>query len=127
MEPILTAAVGRERPSDPGYEMFTPLQLFKALVIKDWYELNDAETALFVQDRLSFRRFVGLREGGVDLGDCYPLLYESLKSFQRLGSDQSSIPAFAGVAGSGGGRDRKRLYRRRRYRRRSAQVNVPAF
>lgn len=47
----------RGRPSHP------PLSLFKALLLAQWYNLSDYELEAAIDDRLSFRRFVGV---GVD-------------------------------------------------------------
>jgi IS5 family transposase len=46
---------------DQGRPPFAPLIMFKALLIAQWYKLSDRELEEALCDRLSFRRFVGLR------------------------------------------------------------------
>ena len=58
-QPILEEALEKERRRDPGYQTLNSLQLFKAAVLKDLYDLSYDETAFWIQDRLSFQRFVG--------------------------------------------------------------------
>jgi transposase, IS5 family len=46
--------------SKRGPKSYPPLQIFKALLIQTWYNLSDYELEESLDDRLSFRRFVGL-------------------------------------------------------------------
>ena len=47
-------AAGEGRPA------YRPLQMFKALVLQQWYQLSDPGLEEALLDRFSFRRFVGL-------------------------------------------------------------------
>jgi transposase, IS5 family len=49
--------------SKRGRRSYPPLLIFKALLIQTWYNLSDYELEESLDDRLSFRRFVGL---GID-------------------------------------------------------------
>jgi IS5 family transposase len=53
----LLARLRSEGPGRPGYR---PLLMFKALLLQSLYGLSDAELEEALNDRLSFRRFVGL-------------------------------------------------------------------
>lgn len=46
--------------SNTGRPSFPPLTLFKSLLLQSWYNLSDYELEAALDDRLSFRRFVGL-------------------------------------------------------------------
>lgn len=56
LEKVL-AKLRQEGPGRPGYR---PLLMFKALLLQSLYGLSDAELEEALNDRLSFRRFVGL-------------------------------------------------------------------
>lgn len=43
-----------------GPKSYPPLALFKALLIQTWYDLSDYQLEEALDDRLSFRRFIGL-------------------------------------------------------------------
>ena len=47
-------------PEGPGRPPYAPLQMFKALLLAQLYGLSDAELEEALNDRVSFRRFVGL-------------------------------------------------------------------
>ena len=47
-------AAGEGRPA------YRPLQMFKALLLQQWYQLSDPGLEEALLDRFSFRRFVGL-------------------------------------------------------------------
>jgi IS5 family transposase len=51
------ARLREEGPGRPGYK---PMLMFKALLVQSLYGLSDAELEEALNDRLSFRRFVGL-------------------------------------------------------------------
>ena len=52
--------LGRLRSEGPGRAAYTPLLMFKALLLQSLYGLSDAQLEEALGDRLSFRRFVGL-------------------------------------------------------------------
>ena len=52
--------LGRLKPEAAGRPPFDPLLMFKALLLQQWYRLSDAELEEAVNDRMSFRRFLGL-------------------------------------------------------------------
>ena len=47
-------------PEAAGRPPIDPLLMFKALLLQQWYALSDAELEDALNDRVSFRRFVGL-------------------------------------------------------------------
>lgn len=48
------------RPEGAGRPPFDPLLMLKALLLQQWYRLSDAELEEAINDRVSFRRFLGL-------------------------------------------------------------------
>lgn len=54
------ALLGRSGRSGPGRPSKLPLLMLKALLLQQWYGLSDAELEDALNDRMSFRRFVGL-------------------------------------------------------------------
>lgn len=52
--------LNRLEPEGSGRPPFDPLMMFKALLLQQWYRLSDAEAEEALNDRVSFRRFVGL-------------------------------------------------------------------
>lgn len=53
-------SLGKVYSSDRGRPSNPPLTLFKALLLAQWYNLSDYELEAAIDDRLSFRRFIGL-------------------------------------------------------------------
>jgi transposase, IS5 family len=47
-------------PGGAGRPPFAPLLMFKALLLQQWYALSDAQLEEALNDRVSFRRFLGL-------------------------------------------------------------------
>jgi transposase, IS5 family len=47
-------------PSGAGRPPFDPLMMVKALLLQQWYRLSDADLEEALNDRVSFRRFLGL-------------------------------------------------------------------
>jgi len=47
-------------PEGAGRPPFDPLLMFRALLLQQWYGLSDAELEEALNDRVSFRRFLGL-------------------------------------------------------------------
>lgn len=47
-------------PEAAGRPPFDPLMMFKALLLQQWYALSDAQLEEALNDRVSFRRFLGL-------------------------------------------------------------------
>ena len=54
---VLLSSIHSSRRGEPSYP---PLLMFKALLLQRWYGLSDPEMEAALDDRLSFRRFVGL-------------------------------------------------------------------
>lgn len=50
----------RLRSDGPGRPPFDPLLMLKALLLQQWYGLSDADLEEAINDRVSFRKFVGL-------------------------------------------------------------------
>jgi transposase, IS5 family len=59
--------LARLAPQGPGRPPYPPLLMLKALLVQQWWGLSDADLEEALNDRLSFRRFVGL-----GLGDTAP-------------------------------------------------------
>jgi IS5 family transposase len=83
--PILNAAIPRVKNPQGGRPPMDNLLMFKVLVIKRLYNLSCDQTEYQINDRLSFRRFLGL-----DFGDTVPdaktiWLYEDLLSKSEAG------------------------------------------
>jgi len=60
VEKLLKSGLGRSNQTTAGAKAYPAIQMFKILLLQQWYGLSDqdAESAMF--DRISFVRFVGL-------------------------------------------------------------------
>lgn len=56
----LEKLVARMKPEGAGRPPFDPLMMLKALLLQQWYRLSDAELEEAINDRVSFRKFLGL-------------------------------------------------------------------
>jgi IS5 family transposase len=52
--------LARLKPEGAGRPPFDPLLMLKALLLQQWYGLSDAELEEAINDRVSFRKFLGL-------------------------------------------------------------------
>jgi transposase, IS5 family len=52
--------LARLKPEGAGRPPFDPLLMLKALLLQQWYRLSDAELEEAINDRVSFRKFLGL-------------------------------------------------------------------
>jgi IS5 family transposase len=52
--------LARLKSEGPGRPPYDPLLMLKALLLQQWYRLSDAELEEALNDRVSFRRFLGL-------------------------------------------------------------------
>lgn len=52
--------LSRLKPDGAGRPPYDPLLMLKALLLQQWYRLSDAELEEALNDRVSFRRFLGL-------------------------------------------------------------------
>src|SRR5262245_11188451 len=52
--------LARLRPDGPGRPPFDRLLMLKALLLQQWYGLSDADLEEAINDRVSFRKFLGL-------------------------------------------------------------------
>jgi transposase, IS5 family len=52
--------LARLKPEGAGRPPYDPLLMLKALLLQQWYRLSDAELEEVLNDRVSFRRFLGL-------------------------------------------------------------------
>jgi IS5 family transposase len=52
--------LARLQPDGAGRPPFDPLLMLKALLLQQWYRLSDADLEEAINDRMSFRRFLGL-------------------------------------------------------------------
>ncbi len=85
--PVLNKAIPRTKNPKGGRPPMDNLLMFKILIIKRLYNLSHDQTEYQINDRLSFRRFLGL-----DFGDIVPdaktiWLYEDLLSKSEVGKD----------------------------------------
>ncbi len=55
----IEALVSTVRPGDMGRPPYSPLSMFKALLLAQWYGLSDPGLEEALMDRVSFRRFCG--------------------------------------------------------------------
>jgi IS5 family transposase len=56
--------LARLKPEGAGRPPFEPLLMLKALLLQQWYALSDGDLEEALNDRLSFRKFVGLSLDG---------------------------------------------------------------
>jgi IS5 family transposase len=90
----------RLEPEAAGRPPFDPLLMFKALLLQQWYALSDAQLEEMLDDRVSFRRFLGLalevcapdhttlcrfRNRLIDAGLMEPLFAEFNRQLERRG------------------------------------------
>ena len=85
--PVLNQAIPREKSAKGGRPPMDNLLMFKILVIKRLYNLSHDQTEFQINDRISFRRFLGL-----DFGDTVPdaktiWLYEDMLSKNEAGRE----------------------------------------
>ena len=59
-EPVLQELVNKERKSNAGAKSYSPLLMFKILILQRYYNLSDNQIEYQILDRLSFCRFLGL-------------------------------------------------------------------
>jgi transposase, IS5 family len=52
--------LNRLKPEGAGRPPFEPLLMLKALLLQQWWELSDADLEEAINDRVSFRKFLGL-------------------------------------------------------------------
>ena len=60
--PILSRGLSKARKSKAGRPPYDPLLLFKMVLLQSLYNLSDEQAEYQVRDRLSFQRFLGLRQ-----------------------------------------------------------------
>jgi len=60
IEKLLKNGLGRTNEVTSGPKAYPALQMFKILLLQQWYGLSDQETEWAMLDRISFIRFVGL-------------------------------------------------------------------
>jgi IS5 family transposase len=58
--PILQCIENTERKSHAGAKPYSPLLMFKILILQRYYNLSDSQIEYHILDRLSFCRFLGL-------------------------------------------------------------------
>lgn len=56
----LETLLARLRPQGAGRPPYAPLLMLKALLLQQWYALSDADLEEAINDRVSFRKFLGL-------------------------------------------------------------------
>jgi len=60
VEKLLERGLGRNKEVTAGAKSYPAIQMFKILLLQQWYGLSDQETEYAMLDRISFIRFVGL-------------------------------------------------------------------
>ena len=58
--PIIAHALIRERKSNAGRPPFDCILLFKIIILQRLHDLSDDQTKYQINDRMSFKRFLGL-------------------------------------------------------------------
>jgi len=61
-EPIIKKALSKDRRSQAGRKSYNPLLMFKVLILQSLYNMSDDAAEDIIDDRLTFRRFVGLED-----------------------------------------------------------------
>jgi IS5 family transposase len=82
--------LARLRPVGPGRPPYAPLLMLKALLLQQWFALSDAGLEEAINDRMSFRRFLGL-----SLDDASPDHTTVCRFRQRLVQDGLAETLFA--------------------------------
>jgi len=59
IEKILKQGLGRSNEATVGAKSYPGIQMFKILLLQQWYGLSDQETEIAMLDRISFVRFAG--------------------------------------------------------------------
>jgi IS5 family transposase len=59
IEKLLTRGLGRSNAVTAGAKSYPAIQMFKILLLQQWYGLSDCETEIAMFDRISFVRFAG--------------------------------------------------------------------
>ena len=60
IEKLLRHGLGRNNEVSAGAKAYPAIQMFKILLLQQWYGMSDQEAERAVLDRISFMRFVGL-------------------------------------------------------------------
>jgi len=60
IDKLLRAGLGRTAEITAGAKAYPAIQMFKILLLQQWYNLSDQDTESAMLDRISFIRFVGL-------------------------------------------------------------------
>jgi IS5 family transposase len=60
IEKLLKRGLGRNSEVTAGAKSYPAIQMFKTLLLQQWYGLSDQDTEFAMLDRISFVRFVGL-------------------------------------------------------------------
>jgi IS5 family transposase len=60
VERLLNRGLGRSNEITAGAKAYPALQMFKILLLQQWYGMSDQETEYAMRDRISFIRFAGL-------------------------------------------------------------------
>lgn len=84
--------VSKERKSNAGAKPYSPLLMFKILILQRYYNLSDSQIEYQILDRLSFCRFLGLR-----LSDKVPdekTVWDFRERITNAGLDQKLFAVF---------------------------------
>ena len=60
VEKLLKRGLGRTNAVTAGAKSYPAIQMFKILLLQQWYDLSDKDTEFAMLDRISFVRFAGL-------------------------------------------------------------------
>lgn len=62
--PLLFKALEKDKKNNAGRKAYSPVLMFKILVLQSLYNLSDEQTEFQIRDRLTFMRFLGIKLGG---------------------------------------------------------------
>jgi IS5 family transposase len=65
-EDLESAMLNREKKSKAGNKPYDVVMMFKIILLKRFYNLSDAQAKYQINDRLSFKEFLGLSSGDKD-------------------------------------------------------------
>ena len=91
--PIIEKALGRDKASPAGRKPYSPLFMFKILILQSLYNQSDEETERFLSRELLARRFVGLC--GKEFGPDFTTIWRFKEALTRAGVLEALHDAFS--------------------------------
>ena len=91
----LREAAGAAEAGGAGRPPYDPLLMLKALLLQQWYGLSDADLEEAINDRMSFRQFLGLSLEDAVAGS-HDACAGSATGWSRKGCRRSCLPSSSG-------------------------------